>query len=132
MGAMNTTSESEQLQKALTELATVMTRVICTRVDQAVTQIMAGKLPGEINCPSHPPTSTFEARPMMPDAKPTTIEEGFITKPEVAKRLRKTLRTVDNWMNRGLLPYYKIGRSVCFRWSEVEHHLAQTSRVSRR
>ena len=57
--------------------------------------------------------------------------ECFIGKPEVAKRLNKTLRTVDNWMARGILPYYKIGRSVEFKWSEVESHLAQTCRVRR-
>ena len=55
--------------------------------------------------------------------------EEFINKAEVAKRLRKKVRTVDNWMKRGLLPYYKIGRSVCFKWSEVESHLGQTCRV---
>lgn len=58
--------------------------------------------------------------------------EGFIGKEEVAKRLGKTLRTVDNWMQRRLLPYYKIGRSVSFRWSECEAHLAETCRVAGR
>ena len=58
--------------------------------------------------------------------------EPFINKEEVAARLGKTLRTVDNWMQRGLLPYYKIGRSVAFKWSDVEAHLAQTCRVARR
>ena len=57
--------------------------------------------------------------------------EGFIDKVEVAKRLDKKLRTVDNWMRRGLLPYYKIGRSVSFKWSEVETHLGQNCRVCR-
>jgi excisionase family DNA binding protein len=118
---MKASLESEQLQKALTELATAMTRIVGTRVDQAVTQIMSGKLPGEIT----------GSLPVRPEARPTTNVEGFISKPEVAKRLGKTLRTVDNWMNRGLLPYYKIGRSVNFRWSEVQHHLAQTARVRR-
>ena len=60
------------------------------------------------------------------------LPEGFITKVEVAKRLNKTLRTVDNWMKRGLLPYFKIGRSVSFRWSDVEAHLAQNCRVCKR
>jgi excisionase family DNA binding protein len=58
-----------------------------------------------------------------------TQDEPFITKVEVAKRLNKKSRTVDNWMQRGLLPYYKIGRSVAFKWSEVETHLSQTCRV---
>ena len=55
--------------------------------------------------------------------------ETFINKVEVAQRLGKTLRTVDNWMGRGILPYYKIGRSVSFRWTEIDAHLAATCRV---
>ena len=66
--------------------------------------------------------------PGSPGARPT---ETFINKVEVARRLGKTLRTVDNWMARGLLPYFKIGRSVSFKWSDVEVHLAQTCRVCR-
>ena len=61
-----------------------------------------------------------------------TAPEGFIGKTEVARRLNKTIRTVDNWMSRGILPYYKIGRSVEFKWSDVESHLAKTCRVARR
>jgi excisionase family DNA binding protein len=56
--------------------------------------------------------------------------EPFITKPEVARRLGKQVRTVDNWMQRGLLPYYKIGRSVSFKWSEVERHLKAVCHVN--
>ena len=62
----------------------------------------------------------------------TPTAEQFINKEEVAARLGKTLRTVDNWMQRGLLPYFKIGRSVSFKWSDVEAHLAQNCRVCRR
>jgi len=60
------------------------------------------------------------------------LPEPFINKEEIARRLGKTLRTVDNWMKRGILPYYKIGRSVEFKWSDVESHLTQTCRVARR
>jgi hypothetical protein len=35
-------------------------------------------------------------------------------------------------MARGLIPFFKIGRSVMFKWSDVESHLAQTCRVCRR
>jgi len=34
-------------------------------------------------------------------------------------------------MKRGILPYYKIGRSVSFKWSEIEAALARTCRVCR-
>ena len=58
--------------------------------------------------------------------------EPFIGKAEVARRLGKKLRTIDNWMSRRLLPYYKIGRSVSFKWSEIEAALARTCRVNHR
>lgn len=66
------------------------------------------------------------------DAPAARTAEQFINKGEVARRLGKTLRTVDNWMQRGLLPYFKIGRSISFKWSDVEAHLAQTCRVCNR
>jgi excisionase family DNA binding protein len=57
--------------------------------------------------------------------------EGFIRKPEVARRLGKKTRTIDNWMRRGLLPYVKAGRSVLFKWEDVEAHLQTKFRVCR-
>jgi excisionase family DNA binding protein len=71
-------------------------------------------------------TNQSAQRPSAP------LPEPFINKEEIARRLGKTLRTVDNWMKRGILPYYKIGRSVEFKWSDVESHLTQTCRVARR
>jgi excisionase family DNA binding protein len=73
-----------------------------------------------------------ETAPATAISQPPATADGFIGKTEVARRLNKTLRTVDNWMKRGLLPYYKIGRSVSFKWSDVETHLKASCRVSRR
>ncbi len=58
--------------------------------------------------------------------------EEFIGKAEVARRLGLRPRTIDDWMARGLLPFYKPGHFVRFKWSEVERHLAQNWRVCRR
>jgi excisionase family DNA binding protein len=55
--------------------------------------------------------------------------EGYIDKREVGKRLQIRPRTVDDWLKRGILPFYRIGRSVRLKWSEVEQHLRQTSRI---
>ena len=55
--------------------------------------------------------------------------EPFIDKTEVGKRAQIKPRTIDDWMKRGLLPYYKVGRSVRFKWSEVETHLATNCRI---
>lgn len=73
--------------------------------------------------------TTGAITPAMQETKPA---EGFIKKEEIAKRLGKTVRCVDNWMARGFIPYFKIGRSVVFKWSDVEAQLAQTCRVCRK
>jgi len=57
--------------------------------------------------------------------------EGFINKVETARRLNCALRTLDTWMKRGLIPYYKISKKVGFKWSEVEVALRENSRVNR-
>ena len=55
--------------------------------------------------------------------------EGYINKVEVARRMNIKLRTVDNWMRRKFIPYYKLGHTVLFRWSEIEQHIGKTCRV---
>jgi excisionase family DNA binding protein len=61
---------------------------------------------------------------------PVAPAEPFIKKPEVAKRLGCSIRTVGALMRRGRIPYYKFNSYVAFRWSEITEHLAQTCRVS--
>jgi excisionase family DNA binding protein len=53
--------------------------------------------------------------------QPTTqpADETLLDKSEIARRLNKSARTVDDWMKRGRLPYIKVGRSVLFRWGAV-------------
>jgi excisionase family DNA binding protein len=60
-----------------------------------------------------------------------SVQEGYITKEEVARRLTKTVRTVENWQRRGYLPFVKVGQSVLFRWSDVVTHLDQNFTVGR-
>lgn len=43
----------------------------------------------------------------------------FITKKELAARLRKSPRCIELWMRRRYLPYIKVRRSVLFSWPEV-------------
>lgn len=70
--------------------------------------------------PSQTPASTA----------PGPTGESFIGKAEAARRLSVKPRTVESWMEIGL-PYYKVGRSVRFKWSEIEAYLAATCRVCR-
>ena len=45
--------------------------------------------------------------------------EPLITKQELAPRLRLSLRSVDNWMKAGRIPFLKCGKAVRFRYSAV-------------
>lgn len=62
-------------------------------------------------------------------ASPRPQPEEFITKEEVAKRLKKSFRTIENWQRRGYIPFVKAGRSVLYKWSDIEAHLQQNFRV---
>ena len=58
--------------------------------------------------------------------------EEFINKKELARRIKRSPRTIGAWMRNGTLPYYKVGAAVLFKYSEVEEHIRKTSRVCRR
>ena len=58
--------------------------------------------------------------------------EPYINKAEVARRLGKEVRTIDNWMRQGKIPYFKIGRSVNFKWSDVDAYMQTNYRVVQR
>ena len=43
----------------------------------------------------------------------------LLTTRELARRLKVTERTIENWRKDGRIPALKIGRAVRFLWSEV-------------
>jgi hypothetical protein len=53
----------------------------------------------------------------------------IIDKRETARRLNKSVRTIDSWMKGNKLPFMKIGRTVMFRWSAILERL-ETFRVN--
>lgn len=74
-------------------------------------------------------TTMTNGKVTLPTTRPLpaisdVVTEKFISKRDVARRLGKTIRTVDHWMKRRWLPHYKFGRTVSFKWSEVERRLA--------
>ena len=84
-----------------------------------------------------PPSPTDWARGISPSGAeqvtPSELAvEPFIDKREVARRMGRTVRAVDNLMRDGLIPYYRFDWRVAFRWSEIQAHLAQNCRVSGR
>jgi excisionase family DNA binding protein len=72
------------------------------------------------------PSQCAEPAASSPSAEP------YVDKLEVGRRMGVRPRTVDRWMKQGRLPYYKFGRAVRFKWSEVEAHLARTFLVARK
>lgn len=58
-------------------------------------------------------------------ASPTIINDKYLTRKETANRLKVSLVTLTDWVNRSRLKAYKIGGRVLFRESEVEDALAQ-------
>jgi excisionase family DNA binding protein len=59
----------------------------------------------------------------MKRTTPETDVEGptdaLLTKRGLAPRLHCSIRTVDEWMRKGRIPYIKAGKTVRFRWADV-------------
>jgi hypothetical protein len=49
--------------------------------------------------------------------------EDLMNKQQLARRLGKCPRTIDNWRKHDGLPFYRIKHSVYFKWKEVMAHL---------
>ena len=54
---------------------------------------------------------------------------GLLRKQELAEKLAISKRTLDIWMQKGRIPFLKVGRSVRFRLPDVLEKL-QTFRVN--
>ena len=48
--------------------------------------------------------------------------EPFLTKEEVAPLLRVQVRTLELWMDRGVVPFFKSNVAVRFRWTVIQQH----------
>lgn len=48
---------------------------------------------------------------------------SYQRKKDEAKRLRVTVRSIDNWMAAGRIPYIKLGRVVLFDPAQVDEAL---------
>lgn len=99
---MNDIAETKRLAEAINALASVIAEIITDRVKHLE-----------------------EASERKIKELPVLAADPVLTKKELAERLRIGTRTVDTWMRRGVVPYMKIGKSVRFRWSEVESYLAR-------
>lgn len=53
----------------------------------------------------------------------TDFKDVALDKTQVARRLNISLRTLENWMAQGDIPYWKCKKVVRFYWPDVEAHL---------
>lgn len=49
-----------------------------------------------------------------------TAAEGWVGKKDTAAHLKISLRTLNEWMKKGFIPYIRIGRGLRFKLSEVD------------
>lgn len=67
-----------------------------------------------------------DANPVVPAPEMRRLSDPdgrILTKREVAQCLHKSTRCIDGWMKSGRLSHIKIGRSVLFRWADVQSDL---------
>ncbi len=53
----------------------------------------------------------------------------YADKRAVAEAFGVSKRTIDAWMARGLIPYYRLHRTIRFRLSDIEAHLNARCKV---
>jgi excisionase family DNA binding protein len=68
--------------------------------------------------------------PTAPLLAATMSDDELSEKPEIANRLKISIRTLDEWMRDGRVPFLKIGKTVRFHWPEVLAHLNENCRVN--
>ena len=68
---------------------------------------------------------TVRAEIGTPQPSPPPATDKYLTRKETATRLKVSLVTLTDWVNRSRLKAYKIGGRVLFREREVEDALAQ-------
>jgi hypothetical protein len=77
-----------------------------------------------VTCAGFTADQTTDGITLKINGSPGFIPEALIDKHELAHQLRRTARTVKEWLACGC-PYSKIDGSIRFRQSEVERWLLQ-------
>jgi excisionase family DNA binding protein len=64
-------------------------------------------------------------------ANTTEGSSSYLTKQQVANRFSVTVRTIDVWMALGLIPFFKISRTVRFRENDIDANMDRRCRVTK-
>jgi excisionase family DNA binding protein len=96
-------SETKRLADAVASVAATITEPINTKLKAAIE------------------SGTDFPRASQANAGSQNAIEGWVKKTDVAKHLNVSLRTINNLMKKGLIPYVRLGgRRVFFKLSEVD------------
>jgi excisionase family DNA binding protein len=67
---------------------------------------------------------------VLKNTKPILGGECYLTDKEVAQRLKVSRQTMQDYRNRGIIPYCRIGNKILYRQSDVEKLLEESYRQS--
>ena len=87
------------------------------------------KSKGPLEIQSAPVTSDQPAWAIPPRSPSETELKRYFDKKGVAAQFGISPRTVDVWMAKKLIPYFKIGKSVFFDAPDIHEHLRKSCRV---
>jgi len=106
---MSKKSESERLAEAVTALAGTILEIVNEKV----------KLATEAR-------GTVQAETPSNPTQPAALE-GWVRKKQLALHYNVSLRTVDNWIKKGMVPHIRLsGRNLRFKPSEVDEALSRS------
>jgi excisionase family DNA binding protein len=106
---MNTQiSETKRLADAVSSVAATITEIIDAKLKAAIELRTDFPRASHANADSH------------------IAIEGWVKKTDIAKHLKVSLRTINNWMKKGLIPYVRLGGGrVFFKLSEVDEVISR-------
>ena len=111
--SMNDKSDTKRLAEAVANIATTITEIIELKIKELAEAAKAEE-------------------PLCGGMSRLTSAEGWVGKKAAAEHLKISVRSVDNWMKKGLIPYIRIGRGVRIKLSEVDEMLNRRLKVEAR
>jgi len=108
---MSNQTESEKLAYAVAALAGTILEIINEKFKVSI----------EAHAGMQPESALFTVK--------STPSEGWVSKKELAKHFNISLRTVDNWIKKGLIPHIRMGsRRLRFKLSEVDEAINRSNK----
>ena len=102
---MNNSEEVRRLADSIAGLVNTITEIISAEVKTAIKN------------------NTPQAQPQAPAQNPAPQMQAcdpILSKRQLSAHFQVSLRTINNWMKRKYLSYYKIGKMVRFRLSDIQ------------